>query len=148
MFESGVKGKKVTSNSNSYKQFQREVKEKRGILHKLSAHDFSALLSKNEETFLVYLNSCYSAYTGSSSRLTYYFSLGFFDALAKAGITIIIGQRLPMKDRLNIDFAAEFYRHLFKNYSPEISLLRARKSLPEEDAIWASPVMVKQGSNY
>lgn len=122
----------------------KKIKSRRGEIYKLSGNELSNIISKTDDTFIVYLSSCYSALTGSRSLLTYCSSLGIVDALVKAGVPIIVGHRLPLKDQASVKFANEFYQHLLRKYSPEISLLRARKSLPEDDSAWASAVMLMQ----
>lgn len=116
----------------------------RGKLCKLSATDLANILTKSEETFLVYLSCCHTARTGSRCQLIYSKSLGFIDALVSGGIPIVIGHRWPLRDLESITFATEFYHHLLANYSPEFSLLQARQSVSQDNPTWASAVMVMQ----
>jgi len=125
--------------------FQEQVTPLRGQLGELSTTELSNFLKRTNETFLVYLSCCYSARTGRRGHLVYGKSLGFLDALAKSGVPVIVGHRWPLKDEESIAFAAEFYSHLLHNYSPENSILQARKKMSQHDPTWASAVMVVQG---
>jgi len=124
--------------------FQEQVAPFRGQLCELSTTELSNILRKSNETYLVYLSCCHSARTGRRGHLVYGKSLGFLDALAKSGIPVIVGHRWPLKDEESILFAAEFYYHLLHNYSPENSILQARKKMSQNDPTWASAVMIIQ----
>ena len=125
--------------------FQKQVTPLRGQLCELSTTEFCNILKKTDKTFLIYLSCCHSACTGFRGHLVYGKSLGFLDALTKTGLPVIIGHRWPLKDEESIRFAAEFYYHLLHNYSPENSILQARKKMSQHDPTWASAVMVVQG---
>jgi CHAT domain-containing protein len=94
---------------------------------------------------LVYLSSCHAGQSGSAHYLTFSKSLGLMDAVARAGVPIVMGHRWPLIDSKNsVRFVETFYKRLLAEYPPEQALLWARREVQLDDPIWASAVMIVQ----
>jgi hypothetical protein len=67
------------------------------------------------------------------------------DAIAWAGVPIVVGHRWPLIDgRSSVKFVKTFYERLLAEYPPEQALLWARKEVQVDDPTWASAVMIVQ----
>lgn len=122
------------------------------ILHKnndyrvLTAADLNTLTS-NTELRLVFLSCCLGARNASHiGRGDFY---GMLEAIATAGVPMVLGYRWTVLDNAAMHLSEVFYETLWYTFSPGEALLKARiaatlgpKGL--DDETWASPVLIMQ----
>jgi CheY-like chemotaxis protein len=112
----------------------------------LTAADLN-LLVRDTDLRLVYLSCCLGAQTASHvGRGDFY---GTLEALARGDVPFVLGYRWTVADRPAARLVGDFYRSLWRAFSPGEALLHARISASMEakgrdDETWASPVLVAQ----
>jgi len=116
--------------------------------YSLTAAVLQSLL-RGTEMRMVFLNCCLSART--AARIGQGDFHGMLDALADADVPIIVGHRWSVPDDSARDLALQFYRALWRTFSPGEALLEARRHaarglLGPDDDTWAAPVLVMQTS--
>lgn len=98
-----------------------------------------------------YLSSCYgSAVSGSAGTFAQPYT-GVIEALVTGGVPNVLGFRWAVTDAGALNFASEFYRHLFETQGAEKNLLLAvhharRSTETRSDSFdaWASSILVTQ----
>lgn len=105
------------------------------------------LLIRDTELRLVYLSCCLGAQTAARvGRGDFH---GTLEAIARSDVPFVLGYRWTVADRPAARLAGDFYRSLWRAFSPGEALLHARISASMEakgrdDETWASPVLVTQ----
>jgi hypothetical protein len=116
-------------------------------IERLTANRLNALLQRSKVRFF-YLSCCEGAATGMPDQLLSSDFLGITDALIIAGVPSVIAMRWPVNDRAATRLAVSLYRELMSGNGLELSLLRARREVQNQDPgdyTWLSPILVIQG---
>jgi CHAT domain-containing protein len=119
----------------------------------LTANQLNMLCKEKPRLRLVYLSCCLGA--RAPERLNRGDFYGILEALARAGVPILLGYRWSVVDASALRFSTAFYDELWRTFSPGNALVEARKSIAmgrgegdesieRDDDAWASPVLVIQ----
>jgi CheY-like chemotaxis protein len=115
-------------------------------LRTLTASDLN-LLVRETKLRLVVLSCCLGARTAlRAGRGDFY---GMLEALAKADVPIVVGYRWTVADEPAKRLAIDFYRSLWRTFSPGEALLEARRKAAlgthgRDDETWAAPILLMQ----
>jgi CHAT domain-containing protein len=120
------------------------MKKSRGKVIRIGIARLAAKFKKFTPS-LVYLNCCHSARAGVLYDFAFSNSLGMVDAVARSGVSTVIGHRWPLADeKSSIEFVKVFYDKLLNFDTPEKAIFWARNEISNDTIDWASPVLVKQ----
>jgi len=93
--------------------------------------------------WLAFLNSCESARSGFSTNAV----RGLTNAMNEADVHYVVGMRWPITSTAGIVLASSFYKHLTRNYVPELALWKARieaaLSNEYDDPSWGAPCLYR-----
>jgi DNA-binding NarL/FixJ family response regulator len=114
----------------------------------LTAADLKLLVSGTSLRF-VFLSCCLGARTAAHAGRGEF--QGILEALARADVPAVLGYRWTVGDEVALELARCFYSALWKDLSPGLALLEARKftsmgPLGRDGEAWASPILLSQSS--
>jgi hypothetical protein len=96
---------------------------------------------------VVFLNTCVGALTAPAPVLLGHDHLGPLEAVASAGVPVVLGYRWWVRSNSATRFAEAFYAALFATHSAPEAVRRARRAIYNDDAddeTWLSPVLISQ----
>jgi CHAT domain-containing protein len=111
----------------------------------LSAGTLKALLAQSGVEIAV-LSCCVGAKTAKEKGKGDF--QGIVEAIARAGVPIVLGHRWTVPDTAARAFALTFYEELMTTLSPGVALLRARNAAAadpkrgRDNPMWVCPVLV------